>query len=419
MKPIQLSARSSEEKSRYLWTFSVIALVIIDFLVFFRAEGTGDIREHFIYWIDNVYQYGFRQGFIENADMYPPLSTILMYIGSRIFFLFENDQAIRGMDLLMLLVCGLWMIHKYEKPEYGFWMVVSCLISVHLGFIDALVFPFLIIAFYYLQKERYCLFAVFFTLCCCVKMQPLIIAPILVCYFVTLSNRKPYFLAPFKRILQMGISAVLTLIPFFIIYGIKPIIECIRSGLIAPGFSDNALNFIWVVQYFLEKYFPGKTQPLTDGLPTIYWGPHGVLLLFNYVFWLVFIALVIFTLVLKRKTPAIVLKICIIEYTVYFLFKLAVHENHLILAMVLTAILLCLEDNVVNRWIFIIYAFITNMNMYLFYGITGMTSFHTLSVGNIPNSVIIAGVNTIILLGICIYLIYTIIKDQHKTGLEI
>lgn len=257
------------KKKRYLWTLSAIVIVIIDFLVFFRAEGTGDIREHFIYWIDNVYQYGFRQGFIENADMYPPLSTILMYIGSRIFFIFENAQAIRGMDLLMLLVCGLWIIYKYNKPEYGFWMIISCLLSVHLGFIDALVFPFLIIAFYFLQKERYCLFAVFFTLCCCVKMQPLIIAPILVCYFITLSIKKPYFIAPIKRILQMGICAILTLTPFFLIYGIEPIMKCIRSGLIAPGFSPNGLNFIWIVQYFLEMYFPDKTMPLTNGLPEI------------------------------------------------------------------------------------------------------------------------------------------------------
>ena len=117
MKLTSLSAKTNEEKKRYLWTLSAIVIVIIDFLVFFRAEGTGDIREHFIYWIDNVYQYGFRQGFIENADMYPPLSTILMYIGSRIFFIFENAQAIRGMDLLMLLVCGLWIIYKYNKPE--------------------------------------------------------------------------------------------------------------------------------------------------------------------------------------------------------------------------------------------------------------------------------------------------------------
>lgn len=269
MKLTSLSAKTNEEKKRYLWTLSAIVIVIIDFLVFFRAEGTGDIREHFIYWIDNVYQYGFRQGFIENADMYPPLSTILMYIGSRIFFIFENAQAIRGMDLLMLLVCGLWIIYKYNKPEYGFWMIISCLLSVHLGFIDALVFPFLIIAFYFLQKERYCLFAVFFTLCCCVKMQPLIIAPILVCYFITLSIKKPYFIAPIKRILQMGICAILTLTPFFLIYGIEPIMKCIRSGLIAPGFSPNGLNFIWIVQYFLEMYFPDKTMPLTNGLPEI------------------------------------------------------------------------------------------------------------------------------------------------------
>lgn len=413
MKLTSLSAKTNEEKKRYLWTLSAIVIVIIDFLVFFRAEGTGDIREHFIYWIDNVYQYGFRQGFIENADMYPPLSTILMYIGSRIFFIFENAQAIRGMDLLMLLVCGLWIIYKYNKPEYGFWMIVSCLLSVHLGFIDALVFPFLIIAFYFLQKERYCLFAVFFTLCCCVKMQPLIIAPMLVCYFITISNKKPYFSAPIKRILQMGICAILTLAPFFLIYGIKPIMKCIRSGLIAPGFSPNGLNFIWIVQYFLEMYFPDKTMPLTDGLPEIYWGPHGVMLIFNYVFWFIFIALVIFTLLLNRKNPVIILKICIIEYTFYFLFKLAVHENHLILAMVLTAILLCLEDTMINRWIFMVYAFITNMNMYLFYGITGITYFHNLSVANIPNSVILASANTVVLLGINLLLFISILKDQR------
>lgn len=419
MKSISLSTKSSEQKQRYLWTISVIIIVILDFLVFFQAQGTGDIREHFIYWIDNVYQYGFRQGFIENADMYPPLSTILMYIGSRIFFLFENAQAIRGMDLIMLLVCGIWIIYKYAKPEYGFWMVVSCLLGVHLGFIDALVFPFLIIAFYFLQREQYKLFAVFFTLCCCVKMQPLIIAPILVCYFVTISIKKPYFSMKIKQVLQMAICAIFTTIPFFLIYGIKPIIDCIRSGLVAPGFSDNALNFIWVVQYFLEKYFPERTQPLANGIPDIYWTPHGIMFIFNYVFWVAFIALVIFTLFLKRKTPVIILKVCIIEYTIYFLFKLAVHENHLILAMVLTGILLCLEDTVINRWIFIMYVIITNMNMYLFYGITGSGWFHTLSVGNIPNSVFLAGTNTIVLLGICIYLVIDILKEQKNYACHI
>jgi len=189
--------------------------------------------------------------------------------------------------------------------------------------------------------------------------------------------------------------------------------KCIRSGLIAPGFSPNGLNFIWIVQYFLEMYFPDKTMPLTNGLPEIYWGPHGVMHIFNYVFWFIFIALVIFTLLIKHKTPIIILKICIIEYTFYFLFKLAVHENHLILAMVLTAILLCLEDTMINRWIFMVYAFITNMNMYLFYGITGITYFHNLSVANIPNSVILASANTVVLLGVNLLLFISILKDQR------
>lgn len=412
MKPFVLSTNSENKNSKRLWTLSVLVFVIIDYFVFFNAPGTGDIREHFIYWVDNVYEYGLRQGFIENADMYPPLSTLLMYISSRIFFFFENAQAIRAADIIALLICGIWIIHKYDKPEYGFWMVVSCLTSVHLGFIDALVFPFLIIAFYYLSKERYLGFAVFFSLCCCVKMQPLIIAPILFCYFVTISTKKPYVSIPIKKVMQMALCVVVTLLPFFLIYGIKPIVACIRAGLIAPGFSPNGLNFIWIVQYLVEMIFPEKTQPLVDGLPGIYWGPHGPMLYFDYIFWLAFVILCIFTMFLKRKTPQIILKICIIEYTIYFLFKLAVHENHLILAMVLTAILLCLEDTIMNRWIFIFYVFATNMNMYLFYNLTGSGSFHVLSIAGIPNSVILAGANTVVLSGICLYLFIDILKEQ-------
>ncbi len=316
--------KSSISNSKYksLWVCSTIGIALLDFLIFFRATGTGDIQQHFIYWIDNVYKYGFRQGFIANNDMYPPLSTILMYLMSRICYSFDYAQAIRAADIVALLVCGLWIIYKYNKPEYGFWFVVSCLLSVHLGFIDALVFPFLIISFWFLHKERYLLFALFFTLCCCVKMQPLILAPIILFYFINIQSEKPYLSVQFKRIMQMAGIVCMSLLPFFLIYGIKPIVKCIKEGLIAPGFSDNALNFIWIVQYICEMLFPEKTQPLTDGLPSIYWAPHGKMIYFNYIFWIIFILLCIFTMTLKYKKPTTLIKICIIEYTVYFSFNL-------------------------------------------------------------------------------------------------
>lgn len=408
-----ISLKTDCPKSKLLWSLSIIAIIILDFFIFFRAEGTGDIREHFIYWIDNVYKYGLRRGFIENADMYPPLSTLLMYLGSHIFYFFENEQIIRATDMVALLVCGLWIVHKFEKPEYGFWIVVSCLLSVHMGFIDSLVFPFLIIAFYYLHKQHYLLFAVLFTLCCCVKMQPLIIAPILLCYFISISSKKPYIDIPIKKVSKMAICVIVTLLPFFLVYGIKPIVQCIRAGLNAPGFSPLGLNFIWIVQYFVELLFPEKTQPLVNGLPDIYWGPHGKMLYFDYIFWGCFFGLCLFVMKLKHKNTSIILKICIIEYTIYFLFKLAVHENHLILAMVLTGILLCIEDTMMNRWIFMFYAFATNMNIYLFYGITGWGGFDVLSIGKLPNSVIISSVNTIVLLGICVILFISILKENR------
>lgn len=417
---MDVKAYNKQHISKYklLWVFSTIGVALLDFLIFFRASGTGDIQQHFIYWIDNVYKYGLRQGFIANNDMYPPLSTILMYVMSRICFFFDYFQAIRAADMVALLVCGLWIIYKFDKPEYGFWFVVSCLLSIHLGFIDALVFPFLVISFWFLHKERYLLFALFFTLCCCVKMQPLILAPIILCYFINLQSHKPYIQIPFKRIFQMGGIVLITLAPFFLIYGIKPIVKCIKEGLIAPGFSDNALNLVWVIQYICELLFPDKTQPLSDGLPAIYWSPHGKMLYFNYIFWIAFVLLCIFTLTLKHKTPSALIKICIIEYTAYFSFKLAVHENHLILAMVLTGILLCLEDTYINRWIFMFYALATNINMYLFYGITGAGAFHTFSIGNLPNSVLIAGFNFVCLLVICVQLFVSILREQKGYGEE-
>lgn len=45
-------------------------------------------------------------------------------------------------------------------------------------------------------------------------------------------------------------------------------------------------------------------------------------------------------------------------------------------------------------------AILTLAPFFLIYGITGITYFHNLSVANIPNSVILASANTVVLLGV-------------------
>lgn len=404
---------SSLNKKKLFWMLLAITVAMADYVYFFHAPGTGDIREYFVFWIDNVYQYGLRQGFIENANMYTPLSTILMFLGSVFFPCLENAQAIRAMDMIMLLLAGWWLIYKYEKPLYGFLLVLAGLVNVQLGYIDVFLFPFLTISMYFLSKEKYHLFAVFFTLCCCLKLQPFIIAPLLILYFVSISPHKPYINVPVKKVTQMATTCVLTLLPFFVVYGFKAIFDCIKTGLVAPGFSPNALNFIWIVQYFCEMLFPDKTIPLENGLPVIYWSPHGKMHWFDYIFWATFLFLCIYTVTLKKRYTTSILKLVIIEFTIYFLFRLGVHENHLIFAMTLTGILLCLEDNLANRCIFIFYAIVTNVNMALFYGLDGMKNSHVLLWGAIPNSVVLATINTIGLLIICVYLFLNVQKQNR------
>lgn len=64
------------------------------------------------------------------------------------------------------------------------------------------------------------------------------------------------------------------------------------------------------------------------------------------------------------------------------------------------------------------YALATNINMYLFYGITGAGAFHTFSIGNLPNSVLIAGFNFVCLLVICVQLFVSILREQKGYGEE-
>lgn len=403
----------SQNRIKLFWMLLAITVAVADYVYFFQAPGTGDIRGYFVLWVDNVYRYGLRQGFIENANMYTPLSTFFMFVGSILFPLLENAQAIRAMGIILLLVSSWWIVYKYNKPVYGFLIVLAGLLSIQLGFIDVYLFPFLTISIYYLSKERYHLFVVFFTLSCCIKLQPFIIAPLLLLFFVSIKPRKPYICVPLKNVIQMSISCALTLLPLFALYGFKSIFDCIKFGLTTPGFSPNALNFIWIVQYFCELLFPDKTTPLVDGLPVVYWSPHGKMLWFDYIFWGTFVFLCIYTILLKKKTTTIILKLIIIEFTIFFLFKLGVHENHLILAMILTLLLLCLEDNLMNRCIFIFYAIVTNVNMAFFYGLEGERNSHSLLFGFIPNSVIISTTNTLGLLIICIYLFINI-HNQNR-----
>jgi hypothetical protein len=154
------------------------------------------------------------------------------------------------------------------------------------------------------------------------------------------------------------------------------ILQSIEVAVGHTGLTGNALNYNWLTTYFLRLTQPdrfgaigGWTGAMDYSAVTEWtsadWPIVGIPRL---LFALVYLSAL---LVFLRRSNSFenLLRFTIVGYLGYCIFNIGVHENHLFLAPLL-AFILCW----VNRRDFyttLILALMANINLFLFYGITG------------------------------------------------
>jgi hypothetical protein len=161
---------------------------------------------------------------------------------------------------------------------------------------------------------------------------------------------------------------VVTLL-MFAVYGAQ-IVLALRRALLHGSLSAQAFNLNWIVQFVLVRAVPDlTTAPDAASEALIVYGPgpavrvaSGILFPSSYV-----LCLVQYTR--QGRTLVDLLLASLVGFLCYVNFSLGVHENHLFVVMLIAAALLILQSNA--RGLFMLWALLANLNLVLFYGISG------------------------------------------------
>lgn len=400
------------EKQKLWWECVALLMMIMISLTFFNSPGTGDMNI-WSAWLDYAKQYGLREGFRMQGDMYPPFAIILQAAMQKIWPGLSNFVVLRLTNTLYLFLSALVIHMLYKDAQVTLIFFWGFILSANLGYLDIEMVPFMILAFYFMSKEKYVLSGIFFSLLCLIKFQPLIIFPFIFIYFVDVldAKEKKFKLhISIKNILQMSIPAILIGGGVLLIYR-KALIKALYRALFDSGYviSPNGLNLGWIIQYWIKKYHADLFGPLDGGWIGIVWNAPASYLSFKYIFIVIYAVAAIVMLLHRQKDYVLLLKCSLVGYTAYYVYNCGVHENHLFVGMILMMLLYIKEPTKNNYYRMIMYNVIFNINLFVFYVI----GFSRVINGVLDPTLILAIFNVIYLSVTMFWLIYEVFHGNY------
>lgn len=305
-------------KNIYFYSICLILLI----LYFTNATGTGDTNS----WT-KVQNYMSHYGVTKTYSIfpgYPPLSFTILSI------------AHYKIMIVVMLLISTWLMYDWKKDYKLF--LASFILCCVLGYIDIFYIPFLIGSLWYAEKRNVygCISLIMIAMF--IKWQPLLILPFVLVYCYN-----------GKKINLVKIALPMLLISFFILmyFGYDVVKSGFDSQVDHKYFSANAMNLNWIITYFKQSD-AGEIKFIYDSNIYSVW-------LFRITYSIIFIMFL-----LSKKEFRDLLTYAMLGFLAYFMFNTGVHENHLIVPMLLAILL---GDYLVPV--------MQNVNLFLFYGFTG------------------------------------------------
>src|SRR6266513_2814542 len=339
----------------------------------FFSPGTVDVGTWGT-WIREMSAFGLVGGFVHSGTDYPPLSLIILETVSR-------SADVFGTTVFLSLKCSL-LIFLFATAGCFYWfsrdLVLTAALefslilnSVALGYLDIYFAPFLIAAFFLLQRGHFISGVLMFAVSCLIKWQPLLIAPFVCIYVVSaagegLSGRGKAY----QRILPFMIAALMVVLPLIVIFGPAAIINSLQRATTRHNFiSGYALNFGWLHTWALHLWAPEKYGGLQNGEVDLIQTRDALLMLPEKILFYLSYAAILIAFALKKKTFRHLIVYSILGYLSYFLFNTGVHENHFFSIACLAWILVFIDSSQLVRAINLSIA--ANINLFLFFGVFG------------------------------------------------
>lgn len=373
-------------------------------LTFFHSYGTRDV-EAFTRWMGNVRDHGLRLGYELNGEDYPPLASVILLGVTTAARLFQVEEfvAFKASLLLFLLLTGLafyaWTRHFYLSAAIPAFLIIG---TMALSYVDVYFMPAFILALWALQKRNWPLATLFFTITCLIKWQPIILAPFVVLYVLSIHRLADWRQINIPRLLlQAALPFALLIGLILLIFGRHPI-NAFQAAATDPFLSANALNFPWLVTSAVRAFDPERFGGLVFGNVTFIASlePNPFIQQWRYLFYLVYAA-VLFLFWRREKSFYNLVLFALIGYLAYAMFNTGVHENHLVLAILPAATLYWLDPQRLGT--FLTWALAANINLYAFYGIDGQGMPANRVVGGLDLSIPLAAFNVLAFLALLLF----------------
>jgi hypothetical protein len=336
-------------------------LLLITTFAFLHSPGTPDVTNFWLPWMENIRNDGLVAGFGENQGDYPPLTAVYLLVSARVStFLGTSDLLGLKLSLtaFLLATSGLFWLWTRDLLLTAVLHLSLILNSVALGYLDVYVTLPLVGALWALKEARYTTFALLFAAACLAKWQPLIVAPFLMAYALRTAGAR----TTTTRIIFPGL-ALLGFI--YVVFG-NSLVTCLIKALTHPYLSGRALNLNWIITYALHALAPQAYGELI-GEPIVM-GQSILLTLGKGLFWAVY-ASVMLLYFWSPKTFENLLLYSVLGYMTYFTLNTGVHENHMVLAGLLSVVLY--SQNRAHLFPMIVMNALNNLNLFLFYGMNG------------------------------------------------
>jgi hypothetical protein len=413
-KPIVSDSMNKPGACSRSWsTIGLLMLVNLIALSFFFSPGTGDVSIWGT-WMREIGSYGLIGGFAHTGTDYPPFAFIILGAIVRSAEAFGTSQflVLKCSLLVFLLVatgCFYWFARDIVlTAALEFSLILN---GVALGYLDIYFAPFLIAAFFLLQRRHLNAGFLCYVISCAIKWQPIIIAPFICLYVLSAAKDCAVGSARIKaQLAPFGLAVLLVVIPILAFFGLPAVFDSFKRALTYHKFlSGYALNLPWIESWVLHLVNPEKYEPLLNGAieamivrdPLIVW-PNKILFYLNY-------AVILFAFARQTKTFQRLIVYSMLGYLAYFSFNTGVHENHLFLICCFAWILVFCEPGQLVRSINLSLA--ANANLFLFFGTFGQRL-----------NPVIAGIDITLLFAVanlCLFagfVIYTFRKDGVDLG---
>jgi|GEM_PF-1738239 len=338
-------------------------------LAFLQAPGTSDMQI-WEQWIKTVNSYGLVDGFVAINDVQPPLCSVFLYTVNSFAQAagFPVWYAIKVSVTLSLFISTIMVLVWSRSFVIASLFQIMLAINVGFGYLDIYYTPFLLASLYALEKGKFSLSFLIYTIGALIKSQPLLLAPFFIAYI--------YYMGPvnsisgkIKHVIRAILPTfVLIVIPLIFIYN-KALIQFILNAQQGHSISSKAFNVGWILTYMINSQH-------IYGNYLIGWGINNQLPQipeFSIPLKLMFFAAYGFTLYKfcaeKEKKFDSWLKYLALAFFSYFILNSGVHENHLFILMMLSVPLY--HKKLISIQELAIIGIYGNLNHVLYYGIDG------------------------------------------------